>query len=519
MNGASVIVPVYNALEFARACVESVYDAQTRVPFEVIVVDNGSSPDVAAWLAEEQGQRRHLVVLRFDQPLGFARAVNEGARRAKYDSLILLNSDAVVTDGWLDGLRDALLSNAQLGVVSPLTNYAANPRQVDPEAEFFHPREYAAKIRDRKELIFEPERVVFFCVMIRRALWELLAGLEEGYGVGNGEDNDFCLRARLAGYRLGVARNVFVFHGEGHTTFRANGLDHGAWMARNQLLYCDRVSRWARSLEFSDRRGKQSLANVSVIVPVKKGQAAGLRDSLTSLANQTVCGFQTIIVSPAGQEVSNVVQAFEGRLEISRVVIDSSCGDQRAAQLNAGLGAANRPWIAYLPAGDIYYPFHLELLAGYLQHSQAEAVYGAWSVVDRAIDPGNGQEHRVAVATYRVHLLGLDNYPPLPCWMHARTVASFDESFGAFAEWEFVLRMSRRGELRYVPRVSYERRLGDERTTPDPFSVVEAQRLMQSLPALEPWQQERRTQFLEAVATRIWEGFPLLTPSLLYSQT
>ena len=339
MTGTSIIIPVYNALDFARACLESVYEAPTSVPFEVIVVDNGSTPEVGVWLAREQEQRQHLVVLRFDQPLGFSRAVNEGARRARHDTLVLLNSDTLVTDGWLDGLRDALLSDSRLGVVSPLTNYATNPRQVDLEAEFFHPREYAAKLRDRKELIHEPERVVFFCVMIRRALWELLAGLEEGYGVGNGEDNDFCLRTRLAGYRLAVARNAFVFHRQGHATFRANGLDHEAWMARNLLLYCDRASRWARSLELPDRGGKESLPGLSVIVPVKHGQAAGLRDSLTSLANQTVCGFETIVVSPPGADLSNVVQAFNGRLGISSLVIDESRRGQPAALLNAGLRA------------------------------------------------------------------------------------------------------------------------------------------------------------------------------------
>jgi len=520
MTGASIIIPVYNALEFARACVESVYQARTSVPFEVIVVDNGSTPEVAVWLAREQELCQHLVVVRFAQPLGFARAVNEGARRARRDILVLLNSDTLVTDGWLDGLRDALLSDSQLGVVSPLTNCAGNPLQVDPEAESLHLRQarrYAARMRDRKELISEPERVGFFCVMIRRALWELLAGLEEGYRVGTGEDNDFCLRARLAGYRLAVARNVFVFHHQGHPTFRANALDRDASMARNQLLYCDRASRWARSLEFSDRLGKQSLPGLSVIVPVKDGQAVGLRDSLTSLANQTARGFETIVVSPPGAELSNVVQAFDGRLRISSIVIDEARRDQPAALLNAGLAAANRQWVAYLPAGDIYYPFHIELLAAVLRHSHVEAVYAAWSVVDRVIDPGNGRERRGVVATHRPTpgQLGLDNYPPLPCWMHSRAGVpgmGFDESFRAFAEWEFVLRMSKRAKVQYVPRVTCEHRIGPERTAPDPLSVAEAQRLMQTFPAAEPWQQENRVQFLEAVETGTSEEFPLLMP-------
>jgi O-antigen biosynthesis protein len=213
MTGASIIIPVYNALEFARACIESVYEARTSVPFEIIVVDNGSYPEVGVWLAREQKQRQHFDVVHFDQPLGFARAVNEWALRAKHDALVLLNSDTLVTDGWLDGLRDALLSDSQVGVVSPLTNYAGNPLQVDPKAVSLHPRQvrrYAARLRNSKELIYEPERVTFFCVMIRRELWRLLAGLEEGYGAGNGEDNDFCLRARLAGYRLAVVRNERV---------------------------------------------------------------------------------------------------------------------------------------------------------------------------------------------------------------------------------------------------------------------------------------------------------------------
>ena len=514
MTGASIIIPVYNALEFARACLESVYEARTSVPFEVIVVDNGSAPEVAVWLAQEQEQRQNLVVMRFDQPLGFSRAVNEGARRARHDILVLLNSDALVTDGWLDGLRDALLSDSRLGVVSPLTNYVTNPAQVDQEAEFFHPREYAARIRGRKEVLFEPERLVFFCVMIRRALWELLAGLEEGYGVGNGEDNDFCLRARLAGYRLAVMRNAFVFH-QGHATFRANGLDHGAWMARNLLLYNDRASRWARSLELPDRGGKESLPDLSVIVPVKDGQAGGLRDSLTSLANQTVCGFETILVMPPGTAVSDVVPAFDGRLRIASIVIEEGRGDQPAALLNAGLAAANRQWIAYLPAGDIYYPFHIELMAEVMRRSQVEAVYGAWGVV---VDPGNGRERRGVVATYRPtpgHL-GLDNYPPLPCWMLCRAAmggVGFNESFRAFTEWEFVLRMSKRAKMRYVPRVSYEHRMGPERAAPDPLGVAEAQRLMQAFPADQPWQQENRVQFLEAVETGTSEEFPLLMPS------
>jgi GT2 family glycosyltransferase len=115
--------------------------------------------------------------------------------------------------------------------------------------------------------------VAFFCVMIPRALWERLSGLEEGWGTGNFEDDDFCLRTRLAGYRLGVARNIFVFHHQG-ATFRANEIDHDSLMEQNQLLFCDRTSRMARSWDDSNHFRKKSWSKVSVIVPIAPPVAA-----------------------------------------------------------------------------------------------------------------------------------------------------------------------------------------------------------------------------------------------------
>jgi GT2 family glycosyltransferase/glycosyltransferase involved in cell wall biosynthesis len=518
--GASIVIPVYNAVKFAQACVESVYAAQTSVPFEVIVVDNGSGPEVASWLARQTEQHPGLITLRFEQPLGFSRAVNEGARRAKHDTLLVLNSDTLVTDGWLDGLEDALASDPQWGVVSPVTNYAGNPFQIDTEAAAVDPRKaqaYAARIRGRKELLPEPEVLVFFCVLIRRALWELLDGLEESYVPGNAEDHDFCLRARLAGYRLAVARNVFVFHHRDHPTFRANAIDHDAAMTRNKLRFCDRASRWARSHEFFKGSGSQWLPNVSVIVPVLGGRAGGLRDSLASLANQTTRGFQTIVVAPSGEELAAITQEFEGRLRIVNVAVEHAGPSGLAALLNAGLAKAERQWIACLPAGDIYYAFHLELLAQWLLGSCVEAVYAAWSVVVRSAGEESGQDRRAVVAMHgsAPSQLGLDHQPPLLCWMFSRVSVAgklVDDSFNPFSGLELVLWMSRQLRVQYVPRVSCECRLGPERPTADPLCVSHAQRLLEKFPSATSWQDKNRVRFLEAVETGSWEEFPLIMP-------
>src|SRR3984957_11274464 len=199
MSAVSIIIPVYNALEYARQCLESVYRSAASVPFEVIVVDNGSSPDVARWLSSEIPRRAGLSVLSFDRPLGFAGAANAGARKAQHDFLVLLNSDSAVTDVWLDGLMEAMRSDASIGIVSPVTNYFGPGPQLQsgpPEADA------------RRHLIVEQRRLFFFCVMIRRELWDSVGGLDEIYQLGTYEDDDFCLRARMAGWSMAVNPGV-----------------------------------------------------------------------------------------------------------------------------------------------------------------------------------------------------------------------------------------------------------------------------------------------------------------------
>src|SRR5579863_5514179 len=121
---ASVVIPVYNVLPLAKECVASIYTAGADVNFELIVVDNGSSPEVQEWLRAEESNRANLLSLHFPEPLGFSGAVNAGASAATGDVLIVLNSDTIVTERWLDGLCAALAADPSLGAVTPCTNQA-----------------------------------------------------------------------------------------------------------------------------------------------------------------------------------------------------------------------------------------------------------------------------------------------------------------------------------------------------------------------------------------------------------
>jgi GT2 family glycosyltransferase len=101
---ASIIVPCFNQLAFTRHCLRSLF-RHTRPPWELIVVDNGSTDGTSAYLAGVQDASTvPVTVVSNAVNRGFPVAINQGLGVARGEYLVLLNNDAVVTDSWLDQL-------------------------------------------------------------------------------------------------------------------------------------------------------------------------------------------------------------------------------------------------------------------------------------------------------------------------------------------------------------------------------------------------------------------------------
>lgn len=504
MTGVSIIIPVYNALEEVRRCIDSIYATRTSILFEVIVVDNGSRRDAADWLASQQRERAHFRYLRFPEPLGFARAVNAGAAEARFGLLAVLNSDTIVACEWLDRLAAALDADLRLGVVSPFTNRCGNPLQCDPDAEALRPEEterFAASIAYRSGLRDEPQRLVFFCVVVRRTLWLQLGGLDESYGSGNFEDDDFCLRARMAGSRLAVVEGAFVFHHE-RRTFDTNQLNHGEWLARNQSVFSAKASRWSR-----ERRpvpeGRPHVPGLTVIVPVNPGRASGFRDSLASLANQTVQNFETVVTTKASLDLSGTIAEFANQLRIRLATCGAEHDDEElpATLLNCGLNSATGSDIAYLPAGDVLYPFHLEVLVNGLASAGTGAVFSAWNVV---VASTAGERRGTVMFPRAAPDIELGDWAPLICWMHRRMAAAdltFEPQAGNFAPWLFQIQLRERTSSAYVCRATCERH-PDRPSRRDSEDVVA---ILRRFPTADPWKLSQRQMFIEAVTLGGWE--------------
>lgn len=230
-NLVSIIILTHNQLNYTRLCLESIQH-YTPEPHEIILVDNGSTDGTPAWLRSQAALQNHYTLIENDTNRGFAAGNNQGLERARGACCLLLNNDVVVTPGWLESLLTCAHTRSDIGIVGPVSNYVSGPQQVktvEYNTETLqglmpfalkHRRLYAGQVRPFW-------RVVGFCMLIKRAVIDRIGGLDERYGLGNFEDDDFSLRALLAGYRSAIALDSFVHH-FGNRTFVGSGMDYYA---------------------------------------------------------------------------------------------------------------------------------------------------------------------------------------------------------------------------------------------------------------------------------------------------
>jgi GT2 family glycosyltransferase/glycosyltransferase involved in cell wall biosynthesis len=485
-HGTSIIVPVYNALDYARDCIDRLYRVPTQVTFEVIVVDDGSAPEVRDWLNEESTRRDRFSFISFDQNRGFAAAVNAGAAIACGNTLCLLNSDTLVAAGWLDRLHAALENDSELGIVSPITNSLGSLAQLNQEAPEnpLSIDRFTAQLKDNGQVINEPARLTFFCVLIRQTLWEKLSGLTEIYGSGNYEDDDFCLRTRLLGYLLGVVPSAFVFH-YAKRSFDANEIDHASLLNQNAKRFARRA--WDFSTELGNHvRRKPINSSITVIVPVVD-LTSDLRRSLASLTNQTIGGFEVLIINGTQASLAPILDEYRDRLTLVAATSEPSL----LAAVNVGLQMAQGNAIAYLPAGAVYYPFHLEVLWQNLREQAIVCTEFAWhpASADSSIE--------VSVQVLGSDTIWVKPAFPLVCWGHQRRcleTAPLWNLAAPFPEWEWLLRLARHYEIAYHRYVTCDAGLMDAREVP--LDVLH--RMYNSFPVWwEPNLLWIRTQMLE----------------------
>jgi len=230
----SIVLVTFNQVAYTQLCLDSLR-LFTDEPYEVIVVDNASTDGTVEYLRTLSGLR--LVMN--NQNRGFPVAANQGIQVARGDQVLLLNNDTLATTGWLARQLRTLHSDLRIGLVGPCSNRVSGEQLV--------PVRYGedmagldgfawdwSKAHDRQTQ--DTDRLVGFCLLIRRALIDRIGLLDERFGIGCFEDDDYCLRAIQAGFRVVIARDAFIHHFGGRT-FIGSGADFAGIMRENEQRF------------------------------------------------------------------------------------------------------------------------------------------------------------------------------------------------------------------------------------------------------------------------------------------
>jgi O-antigen biosynthesis protein len=246
----SVIIPVYNKVEYTLTCLQSIQLNSPQAAFEVIVIDDCSSDATAQLLALVKGLR----VIRNTANLGFLKNCNKAAQETRGQYLLFLNNDTQVLPGWLDELIDTFTSHPEAGLVGSKlvypdgklqeaggiiwqdasgTNYGRNE---DPDKpEFCHVR--------------EPDYCSGASIMIPANLFQQLGGFDERYAPAYYEDTDLAFAVRNVGRKVIFQPFSRVIHYEGVTSGTDVTQGVKAYQVRNQEIFRD---KWQAQLATSD---------------------------------------------------------------------------------------------------------------------------------------------------------------------------------------------------------------------------------------------------------------------------
>jgi len=215
-----IIIPVYGAPIELRACLDSVQ--RTTRHRVTLVIDGPQEAAVESVIASFSGR-----ILRNERRLGFVGSVNRGMRETSSD-IVLLNSDTIVTPRWMEKLIEAAYSSGDIGTVTPLSNYAtlcSIPRAFEENLlpTGFDAGSFAAVVETVSQRSYPRIPTgVGVCLYIRRTLLDDIGVFDDNhFGLGYGEENDFCMRALARGWVHVADDATFIYHA-GHRSFGAS---------------------------------------------------------------------------------------------------------------------------------------------------------------------------------------------------------------------------------------------------------------------------------------------------------
>ena len=236
----SIIIVTYNNLDYTKKCLNSIFQMTTYPNYEILIVDNFSNDGTREYLFDLEKKYDNIRIFLNKENLGFSRANNIGLKRAEGKYLIILNNDTIVTSGWISGLIKHL---SKYGLVGPVTNSIGNEAKIDIDYDnIYGIEEFSKKYRSKhlNEVYSDISVLAMFCLAMDKKTFEDIGELDENFEVGMFEDDDYSHRAKLKGYNIACAEDVFIHHFGGASFSKIGNKHYKHIFEKNKSLFEDK---------------------------------------------------------------------------------------------------------------------------------------------------------------------------------------------------------------------------------------------------------------------------------------
>ena len=295
----NIIVPVHNGFEQVERCLTAILESSSSANYELIVIDDASSETAVIAYLKKLAATGQITLIRNEINTGFTAAVNRGMQHNEDRDVVLVNSDTIVSNNWLDRLQRSAYSKKHIGTVTPFSNNASICTYPHESVAGKIPLGYDAQSMD---LLFANTNngnmvriptAVGFCMYIKRECLIQVGYFDAETFPGYGEENDFCMRAHKLGWWHVLAADTYVFHegnssyGESHNERKRIAYDFLTKMYPefqelvNDFVRIDPALSFRRNIDLK----RLQIGQRPIILLVLHGQGGGTEKHVFDLAN------------------------------------------------------------------------------------------------------------------------------------------------------------------------------------------------------------------------------------------
>ena len=248
-NGVSMIIAVWNQLCYTKLTVESILE-NTALPVELVIVDNGSRPEVRSYFDSLKGNVK-VNYIRNEENVGPIRAINQGFSAASYEYVGVIHNDVIILEkGWLEKIKSVMDKDPGIGVLGLAGRQEIYKTGCVNEESLKHNLQNEDLNPPMAEDVARVAVIDGLCFFVNRKLLSKIKGLDEAYGYMHCYDLDLSLQSIDAGFKNVVVKISAIHVSNGGITRKLRGYkelvndDYGL-LKRNCSIF---AKKWQRML-------------------------------------------------------------------------------------------------------------------------------------------------------------------------------------------------------------------------------------------------------------------------------